>query len=232
MSRLKLIILSGLFAFVFLQYCTQGPANSASEKSVVETSISNQEPFPDFGFMLSPKQYGGTVFKLSQNFPTVVPSDPKPAFFNIDFKTDWRNYLLEVQKYCFEGNTEVDFRVENNSKRAWYHMPWQHYTENGREGFHGLTKEAPVKAQQLAPTQMSDSSGAWAVGFFNDVAGYTIGQVWKDHNNPQIKNMSIFLTSINVARISSHLSRSSIPLNRSISSNSSERKLNSSRRAR
>ena len=190
MSRLKLIIFSGLLAFVFLQYCSQGPANPTAETTVLESATSTQEPFPDFGFMLSPKQYSGEVFKLSQNYPTEVPNDPKPAFFNIDFKTDWRNYLLEVQKYCFEGNTEVDFRVEKNNKRAWYHMPWQHYTNNGREGFHGLTKEAPVKAQQLAPTQMSDSSGAWAIGFFNDMAGYTIGQVWKDHDNPQVKNMA------------------------------------------
>ena len=185
MSQLKITALCGLLAFIFLQYCTKPmPAPSAS------APVGTQEPFPDFGFMVSPKDYTGPVFKLSQNYPNELPTGSLPPFFNIDFQKDWRNYLLAVQKYCFEGNTEVDFRVEKNTVRPWFHMPWQHYSANGREGFHGLTKEAPVKAQQLAPTQLSDSSGAWAVGFFNDVAGYTIGQVWKDHMNPNLDNMA------------------------------------------
>lgn len=150
-------------------------------------SAGGEQPFPDFGFMVTPQQAadsGFKVFQLSQNFPAEPPKEKLPDFFSIDFKKDWKQYLLAVQKYCFEGNTDVDFRVQENKVRSWYHMPWQHYGPNGREGFHGLTKEAPVKPQQLAYTQNYGTSGAWAIGFFNDVAGYTIGQVWKDHDNP------------------------------------------------
>lgn len=146
----------------------------------------NQDPFPDFGFMLPPAEYSGPVFKLSQNYPATLPAGPLPEFFKTDFKKDWRKYLEQVQDYCFEGNTEVDFRVENNKARDWYHMPWQHYTNNGREGIHGLTQEAGVKAYQLAPTQSIGTAGAVAVGFYNNVAGYTIGQVWKDHYAPDV----------------------------------------------
>lgn len=146
----------------------------------------DQKPFPDFGYMVPPSEIINTneVFKLSQNYPKQLPKTKTPEFYNIDYKKNWREYLLAVRSYCFEGNTSVDFRVENNKTRNWYHMPFQHYSLNGREGFHGLTKEAPVKAHQLAISQEYATSGAWAVGFFNDVAGYTIGQVWADHDNP------------------------------------------------
>ena len=137
------------------------------------------------------KEYTGPVFELSQNYPKSLPNNPPPEFLKTDFKKDWRQFLEQVQDYCFEGNTEVDFRVENNKKRDWYHMPWQHYTDKGREGIHGLTQEAPVAQYQLAPTQTSKTSGAVAVGFYNNVAGYTIGEVWKDHNAPDVsKNVA------------------------------------------
>ncbi len=149
-------------------------------------ATADKTPFPDFGYLPPPNEYSGPVFKLSQDYPDAVPNGPLPEFFETDYKKDWRKYLEQVQAYCFEGNTEVDFRVEYNKTRAWYHMPWQHFslTGSGREGIHGLTQEAPVQPFQLAPTQSSDSAGAVAVGFYNDVAGYTIGQVWKDHYAP------------------------------------------------
>ncbi len=182
--RLNLLLL----ALATMASLSPRPLTAAEKKAFDKTTA----PFPDFGFMVSPSQLPPKteVFKLSQNYPSQLPTAPTaPPFFKTDFKTDWKQYLQQVQDYCFEGNTKVDFRVEKNSTRGWFHMPWQHYSDNGREGFHGLTKEAPVKAQQLAITQTYATGGAWAVGFFNDVAGYTIGQVWKDHSNPDVSAM-------------------------------------------
>jgi hypothetical protein len=154
-----------------------------------------QVPFPDFGFMQPPDQYTGPVFKLSQSYPTQLPGKDKlPAFFaklpttfSADFE-QWRDYMMAVRAYCFEGNLDIDWRVEKNSVRMWYHIPWQHYGPNGREGIHGLTKEAAVKPNQLAPGQGQpnpyDFYQTYAVGFFNEFGGYAIGQVWKDHMNP------------------------------------------------
>jgi hypothetical protein len=67
--------------------------------------------------------------------------------------------------------------------RQWYHMPWQHYGPFGREGIHGLTKEAEIQTKQLAPTQIATGQ-TYAVGIYNDVGAYTIGEVWKDPQNP------------------------------------------------
>jgi hypothetical protein len=189
MSRLAATAIC-LLAFLFsIQFCTNTQEPSAPTSASPGTSMGAQIPFPDFGFMAPPDSVQGQVFKLSQNYPASLPTGPLPPFYSTDFQKDWRKYLLQVRDYCFEGNTEVDFRVENNKTRAWYHMPWQHYGLSGREGFHGLTKEAPVQPKQLAPTQTGANSGAWAVGFFNDVAGHTIGEVWKNHDKPDVTAM-------------------------------------------
>jgi hypothetical protein len=190
MSKLLSTVLALLGGIFLISFCTNpnNPTNQV-DLSVGTASAGSQIPFPDFGFMAPPDSVTSEVFKLSQNYPTTLPTTPLPPFFKTDYQKDWRNYLLQVRDYCFEGNTEVDFRVEKNQTRTWYHMPWQHYGPNGREGFHGLTKEAPVKPQQLAPTQTNATSGAWAIGFFNDIAGYTIGEVWKNHDNPDVNAM-------------------------------------------
>lgn len=142
--------------------------------------------FPDFGYLPPTNQYAGPFFRLSQDYPANKPDEGNvPHFFRTDFKKDWRLYLLQVRSYCFEGNTGGDFRVEHNPLRKWYHMPWQHWGPTGREGIHGLTKEAPVKSQQLAVTQMATGQ-TYAVGFYNEFAGFTIGQVWKDPMKPDL----------------------------------------------
>lgn len=142
-------------------------------------------PFKDFGYGPPPsEQYNGTLFKLSQDYPRQMPeSDQLPLFFKTDFQKDWRNYMMQVRNYCFEGNIEVDWRVENNTVRRWYHMPWQDYGRAGREAIHGLTQEAPLAQWQLAATQ-NETAVAHAIGFYNEFGGYTIGQVWKDPTKP------------------------------------------------
>lgn len=160
-------------------------------------AAADQSPFPDFGFMLPPDQYAGPVFKLRQDYPSQAPAADNlpgffrklPARFSPDFN-EWREYLMAVRDYCFEGNLEVDWRVEHNTVRNWYHMAWQHYGPSGREGIHGLTREAPVQPKQLAPTQgqpnPNDFYQTYAVGFFNAFAGYTIGRVWADRMKPDL----------------------------------------------
>ena len=57
-------------------------------------------------------------------------------------------------------------------------MPFQHWGPSGREGVHGLTKEAEVQKQQLAVSQTYTGGQTYALGLYNDLAAYTIGQVW------------------------------------------------------
>ena len=113
-----------------------------------------QEPFADFVYLPPPSQYTGRVFKLSQQYPAELPPKERiPAFFKIDFKTQWREYLLAARDYCFAGNVtpggdvENDWRIAEANPPRWFHMPWQTYGPLGREGVHGLTQEAPVQSR-------------------------------------------------------------------------------------
>jgi hypothetical protein len=154
---------------------------------VMMTSAVYAGTFPDYGYQ-PPASYKGPIFQLSQSYPTTLATDT-PAFFKLlpsklgnDFE-QWRPYVDAVKQYCLEGNVESDWYVQKNTVRKWYHAPWQHYGPLGREGIHGLTKEAQIQSQQLAMTQTTTGQ-TYAVGIYNDIGGYTIGQVWKDPQNP------------------------------------------------
>lgn len=155
---------------------------------VMMSAVANAGTFPDYGYQ-PPAPYNGPLFTLSQDYPKTLPQAPLPAFFKLlpgkftnDFE-QWRPYAEAVKQYCLEGNVENDWVVQKNTIRHWYHAPWQHYGPFGREGIHGLTKEAQIQVKQLAPTQTTTGQ-TYAVGIYNDVGGYTFGEVWKNPQNP------------------------------------------------
>jgi hypothetical protein len=166
----------------------QGRIVAAIVASTLATGVASAGTFPDFGYQ-PPSSYTGPLFQLSQNYPHQQPTGNPPAFFKLlptkldnDFE-HWRAYVDAVGKYCLEGNVSTNWDVQKNTVRQWYHMPWQHYGPFGREGIHGLTKEAQIQTKQLAPTQIATGQ-TYAVGIYNDVGAYTIGEVWKDPQNP------------------------------------------------
>jgi hypothetical protein len=151
--------------------------------------------YPDFGFLPPPTEYKGRVFTLSQKYPKAEPgASERPEFLKIDFKEHWREYLLAAQDYCFKdnvlgGDVEKDFDAALRADPTWFHVPWQHYGPNGREGVHGLTKEAPVQPQQLALSQTYSGGQMYAVGLYNVFGGYTIGKTWADKEHPNAKGI-------------------------------------------
>ncbi len=140
-------------------------------------------PFPDFHEDGPPTGWTGPVFKLSQDYPDTKPATGTLPWKSIDFRTKPADYLIAVRNYCYEGNIEVDFAGQDNAVRTWYHAPWLHFGNKGREFIHGMTRERTTPARRLHPNQ-SSQFGAYAVGLYNPLGGYTIGRVWKDHSNP------------------------------------------------
>jgi hypothetical protein len=148
--------------------------------------------FPDSHDQV-PSSWRGNVFRLSQQFPASDPSKAMPApiypWQAFDFRTQPAQYIKAVYDYVQEGNREVDWAVQDNAVRRWYHAPWMHYGDKGREYVRGMTRErtTPAPAQpgkgELGPQQTACSQN-WAVGFLNAPGGYTLGQVWADPNAP------------------------------------------------
>jgi hypothetical protein len=102
--------------------------------------------------------------------------------------------MLAVRAYAFEGNIPT-WDPYKNHVRQWYHIPWLHPTtigpsayppNGGTEGFHGLIKEAPITPYQLGPDQKGKDGNysVYAITLINDFAGYTMGKMWRDPDNP------------------------------------------------
>ncbi len=153
--------------------------------------------FPDFGYMVTPKEYlksyaDQPLFQLKADFPKIKPQK-LPAFLEIDFKKESLKYIQAVRDYAFEGNLPT-WDPHQNKIREWYHIPWLHPTaangayppNGGTEGFHGLIKEAPVGPYQLGPDLkgVDGDYSVYAITLINDMAGYAMGRMWKDPNNP------------------------------------------------
>ena len=155
--------------------------------------------FPDFGFMVTPAEYAAKysdqpVFRLKADFPNRLPAKVPEFLEKIDFKTNPLEYIMAVRDYAFEGNLP-DWDPFKNRTREWYHIPWLHPTttgpnayppNGGTEGFRGLIKEAGMSPLQLGPGQKGKpgSYSIYAITLVNDLAGYTMGKMWADPDNP------------------------------------------------
>lgn len=177
--RLWLLLLAAVAFAVFAKVLIDAVDDSDSSPGGPTNGPS--AAFPDYGYL--PSDFKGRTFRLSQDYPKHRPKGPLPPFLKTDFRRDWKTYLLQTRSYCFEGMTNTEWRPEENRVRRWYNMPWQHYGEFGREGIHGLTKEAPIEPKQLAATQTL-SGVTYAIAFYNAAGGYTIGRVWGNHAHP------------------------------------------------
>lgn len=143
--------------------------------------------FPDFLVPRAniPKNYDGPSFSLAQDYPAEPPAGGDLPWADIDFKAsdaEADKYLYALRDYAFEGMIEAGFVPAKNPKRAWYHVPLMNF-HNGREFVHGLTKERPLSPGELG---LKNEVENYAIGFYNDIGAYTIGQIWKETNNPDV----------------------------------------------
>ncbi|MBY0492520.1 MAG: hypothetical protein K2R93_21975 [Gemmatimonadaceae bacterium] len=141
------------------------------------------QAFPNFGYA-PPADWTLPTFQLSQAYPTSLPAASVYPWLSIDFHAAPAAYLQAVLAYAYDGNVDVDFVVQKNSKRQWFHAPWLHPGANGREFVRGLTRERQSRPYELSATQKTIARN-FAVGFFSDRGGYTIGSVW---SNPVAPN--------------------------------------------
>lgn len=88
-----------------------------------------------------PAGWTGPVFRLKQDYPQTLPSVGSRPWMSFDFRTQPNEYIKAVLDYALDGNKQVDFVVQNNNTRGWYHAPWMHAGAAGREFVRGLTRE-------------------------------------------------------------------------------------------
>lgn len=154
-----------------------------------------------------PPADAASAFRLSQDYPVRYEDNEKFPWENVDFRHEPMEYLRVVLKYCLEGMEEAKFVAQDNKVRPWYHTPWQHddgqpangqnangspgRLRAGREYRHGLTKEKDAGPGDLHPKQDKPAQ-AWAVGFYNQRAGYTFGRVFRTASGYPDPSQAIF----------------------------------------
>jgi len=188
-NRLKFSILAVMY-LASLYLLVSFSSAYASDYSKPETSLSFEQAaiaeFETASRFAVPAGFG-SGFRPNFDFPDSFELEEYP-WLQIDPKSNPQEYMAAVKAYILEGNVEVDWDVGNNAVRTWYHAPWLHFGDRGREPIHGLTQEKTAEPLELH-AQQSDQAFNWAVNFFNAPGGYTIGKVWKDQSKPDTESV-------------------------------------------
>jgi hypothetical protein len=188
-KRLMILAIGCAIGVVFWIGCAEQPAVAPANPS--------RERFPsaDQNHVI-PANWNGPTFELSQDYPHTEPKPEHYAWEEIDFTQEPKRYLTEIGRYVYEGNIEVDWVVQNNRVRQWFHAPWMHAPEikgekegrcrdeKGREFIRGLTRERSSTLAELNfgkdPTQCTNDIENWAVSIYNPPGGFVVGQVWDE----------------------------------------------------
>ncbi len=128
---------------------------------------------------------------------------------NPDWKTGkWKEYIDAIIDYSFQGQdpnltNESGWKTDVNGSNRWFHVPWMAYSPNaGREFIHGCTSERiasiadfdgeKMLASGIGHLQHANSDASithfetWAVGMYNDYAGYSFSQLFPKSGEPTL----------------------------------------------
>lgn len=195
-----------VFVLVALVFNVSTPAPRVAGAPSAPPSPGFPSYNPDFG---PPAGWTGPVFQLSQNYPKQLPKNEKQPWKQYDFRTQAREYMLAVQSYVYEGNVDrgedasgnsLDWVVQKNPVRTWYHMPWRDFGLRGREFIHGMTLEFPSPPGSLHPKQ-EKTHNTYAVAMYNPLAGYAVGQVWPDPTQGPSMNHFVYPDGALIAKL-------------------------------
>ncbi len=124
----------------------------------------------------APAAWRGPVFKPNYRFPAKFETIPEP-WAAISFRHEPERYLRTLLHYALEGQDRIHWRLQNNTLRNWYHVPWLGPGANGREFIHGLTRAGDLQPGALGPAQTACRQN-WALAFYNQSGGAVLGHIW------------------------------------------------------
>ncbi|MCZ8548592.1 hypothetical protein OOJ09_30900 [Mesorhizobium qingshengii] len=156
--------------------CDVPSGSTLDDAAKIQFNCSSSRPLKDL-------PAGDQEFKVHYDFPVTVPTIDAP-WRSIDPSSHPEQYLRALLEYGIRDNVAVDWRLEQSPGAHWCHAPWFH---DGRERIHGMTRERGSRVRELGELQLSRAEN-WAVGFYNPVGCFALGQVWKDPARPKTKD--------------------------------------------
>lgn len=121
--------------------------------------------------------------------PAANQDAPWRAFTNLSNAAQRTNYLNALKSYMLQGMSDpaIEFDATKNNgtaSRHWFHVPMM--TAAGakrREPYHGVTAERALRpSEQIHWLTAGSNLRAVAVGYYNFLGGYTIGQVFNSYD--------------------------------------------------
>jgi hypothetical protein len=134
-------------------------------------------------------------------------SESKGVDFSDSGIPDWskepkyKDYITSILDYIKQGqtrdlNNDQGLIVDVDGQTRWFHIPWMAYAkETGREFVHGLTNERTAHLSDFygvgGPSD-GERRGfeTWAVGMYNDIGAYTIGQSFDKDGQPILETVN------------------------------------------
>lgn len=131
---------------------------------------------------------GERKFQVHYDFPTQLPDTSALPWQSVDPFADPYRYMTTILQYATKVNAlpQIDWRIEDNKTEQWCDAPWFHML---REPLHGMTSERWSRPKELHELQTAWTR-TWAVGIYNNVACYGLGQMWKDPSFPKTKGFA------------------------------------------
>lgn len=123
-----------------------------------------------------PPGWSGPVFVPRFDFPEAAAAEAYP-WQAVNFRNEPERYLQVMLDYALAGQDRMHWRLQANSVRSWYHVPWLGPGANGREFIHGLTRARDFALGELGATQTRCRQN-WALAFYNDQGGAVLRKIW------------------------------------------------------
>ena len=184
--------------------------NAQQEPEVTEeepTASSCDDRYASFEGNIPPKsEYEGPLYYLGQKWPKTLPvqtDKPWSKFESLNAE-NVKEYMLTMRNYVYKDLIPADFRMD---KVDWYTIPFQ-----PREAIRGMYDGNNQPALSYGAEQKIEAVN-FTTGFYNNVGGYTIGQVFgqcdRDTLDPYVTAESVMF---NEGTIVIKLAMTSLPV--------------------
>lgn len=186
---LKLAKISLIFVFPSIMFASISKANMTKSQFEAAAKREFSKSHKDYKSLFSADR----EFIANYDFPNSKPLNKDFPWqkFNPIFQS--AKYLNAVFEYAYAECGEMPFDWDGKAC-GWYHAPWMH---NSREYLRGVTSERSSRVGELHPNQTRRKAN-YAVSLYNDVGGYSFGQVWKDPARPKTSSFAFLDGAVSV----------------------------------
>ncbi|MGQ4815232.1 hypothetical protein [Agrobacterium vitis] len=148
-------------------------------------------------------------FQIHYDFPKTLPDTSKLPWLTIDPFKNPADYMQAVLNYVTKVNArpDIDWRVQDNKVEEWCDAPWFFML---REPLHGMTTERWSRPKELHALQ-TNWERTFAVGIYNDVACYGLGQIWADPAFPKTLDFAFAEGAVAAKMLFTSATPSSLP---------------------